>query len=303
MRIGTARLISCALLLALCGPAMAQKAAQVGWIEKFDGRAADYGVMRVREQHPPECCWTPLYVGDRVIVHRESGRIYLHFGGGRSVVVCRKKTSAAGCEEGSPYAVGAAQDTGLAASLVGWVGDWLTGWWADRPTERERQTRIRGGEIIVPLLDTRQVRVLAGERALRLAWQGGGPPYRLVIYRQGVIEPLVLRENIPEPRFGENFAFEPDVYSLELRDSRGLSWRKSIIVLPVEAVPAPPGMALEGLPREMRETLLAAWLASQDEGAWTWEAYLRVTALPENYTPAAALRDALESGRRPAPPQ
>ena len=292
-----------ALMLALPLAAQEHASPQVGWIEKFDGNAADYGIFHRGEQRPPNGFWVPLYAGDRIIVHHATGRIYLNFGGGPSITVCRKKTSPGDCDEASPYTVQAAREPGPVASLVHWAGDWLTGWWAIRPPEREREVRIRGPEIEVPLLDAPQVRLIAGRRVLRLAWQGGTPPYRLVIYRQGVVDPLVVRENIPVPRIKEEtFAFEPDeAYSLELRDARGISWRKSFRVLRAEALPSPPP-ALDALPGKMRETLLATWLASQEDGAWIWEAYLLVAALPEDYLPATALRDALEYGHHPTSP-
>lgn len=53
---------------------------------------------------------------------------------------------------------------------------------------------------------------------------------------------------------------------------------------------------------DFRETLYALWLASRSE-QWLLEAYQRAAALADRHPPARVLRNGLEQGDRPPPPE
>lgn len=285
--------------------AQARPAPQVGWIDHYDGDAADYDIRHGTEHHPPACCWKPVFAGDRVTVYRDTGRIYLNLGNAAPVVVCRNARAVSECNEQSPFVIKAGKPTGGVAAVVAWLGDWLTGWAPKLHSAEGRDVRIRGtGEISVVLFEAQQVRVAAGRRNLYFAWDGGSSPYAITLYRQGVEEAIARVKDAEGPRLQIPLVdLVPGDYSIEILDSKNQRWKRSFGVVSASDLPAgPPQLAKTNLPYQTRETLIAGWLAGQDEGKWMWEAYMRVSDLPADYAPAATLRNALENGSAPEPP-
>jgi hypothetical protein len=90
---------------------------------------------------------------------------------------------------------------------------------------------------------------------------------------------------------------------LEIRDADGEEVTAQLEAVSPSAAPElPPDAGFAELPKEMRATVRAAWLAGQDDGLWILEGYTRAAALADAYEPARILRDALADGQVPRMP-
>jgi hypothetical protein len=279
---------------------------QVGWIDHFEGSAGYYALVRNGRNIGIECCWTPLYAGDSIVVHYESARVFLNFGGDRDVRVCHKKNSSADCDEESPYVIKGHGNTGAIRYLMQWAADYLTGWFSTHPLpapgEQDAVARGAASPLTVPLLDFEEGHVLAGSRKLQLAWHGGAPPYRLEIRREGGKDPVLRLESVSITRTSiPGFILNEGSYSFDIADAQNQRVAKRFKVVADSELPAiPADLAKADIPNDMKETLAAAWLSSQSHGLWAWEAYLETADIADSYAPATVLRDALERGKTPA---
>jgi hypothetical protein len=277
-------------LLLLAAPALAEPVAEVGFVESFEGDAADYELER-GDARLGVAVLTPLQAGDRVSVRSAGGRIVLRLSGDRAATVTRAE---------SPYPV-AGDASG--ASVLGNVARWVASWSEGEAEAQGVSLVARGsGALAAPLLDPPVQRMAARDGPLCVAWLGGEPPFELSLHESSARAPgarLELSEL--HARLDARLAPERSPLRLRLRDAIGAERSAEIEVLPHAPEP-PPALAEAALDPMVRSVLAAAWLAGAEDGRWKLESYQRLCALAPDYAPARALADALERGRQPGSP-
>ncbi len=236
--------------------------------------------------------FTPLYAGDRLAVRSETGAITLRLGGPTPRTLTR---------EDGPLRVEAPREPmTVSRNLLAWAGDFLLG------SERQRDRRValvtRGADLDAALLEARPCRLHAGPRILVLTWRGGVPPYAVALtpLEDAGSEGAASAGGLDVPAVRLPVTLAPGPHRVVVRDATGASIEGRILA--VDSAPAPPARLSELEPGPLHETLVAVWLASQDEGTWALEAYQRVAGLEAGYRPAALVREALERGERPSAP-
>lgn len=189
-------------------------------------------------------------------------------------------------------------------NLVTWLGQWLT-----QANENQLQQavilRTRGETAqvmttpIIPLLTkaTEEQQLVAGNRPLAIVWKGGKPPFTLTLEHAGHAQ--VLATNLQTQWTRQVVSLSPGKYQLLLQDTQ----TKEPVTYPFTVVTKLSSFPDDLSPVNLAETNLrlvtqAAWLASQEEGKWIWEAYQQVVALADNYPPARLVKTALEQGQR-----
>jgi WD40 repeat protein len=283
--------------------ARAQTPVAVGWIDRIEGAPADYTILHQGQNLNPECppCWQPLYVGDSIIVHRDSVRIFVDFGGGKPMKVCLNKKTTPDCDNDSPFAVQAVTPPSLPASVLQWAGDFLTGWRPLPHPNEERDLKTKGSGITSDLLTASTVQIGSGDRRLALPWMGGRKPYQVTIYVEGNRETILSQKKVNDTAFIElTVNLKPGNYSLEIVDADDRKFVVMFKAVEPSKIPTLPEITNADVSTEMRDTLYAVWLAGLDDGLWVWEAYLRASELAPTYPAAKVLRDALEAGKLPS---
>jgi hypothetical protein len=157
----------------------------------------------------------------------------------------------------------------------------------------------RGDEQValsIPLLTKYgEQQLIAGERALHLAWQGGNAPYWVQVF-QGKAKKAFLMEMSYSKRvqFKKRLLNTGD-YRVVVNDKDGQPIEGKFQV--VESLPLP----LKQVEQEMKAstmsesakwTLFAAWLAQQD--AFRFEAYQQTMGIAKEYQPALLIKNDLE---------
>ncbi len=206
----------------------------------------------------------------------------------------------------SPYTV---QDIGKApgtvANLVGWAGTWLR-------TQKENGAALptpilvargNGNKIELPLAPEGSARLSAGTQPLSLAWNGGTPPFRVRLERQGKKPVVFDQTNLNQRRFSSpSLELNAGAYQLVVSDAVQQQAAVAIEVVPMATLPpAPTGLLSASTPDSLKETVYAVWLASQDK-ALILEAYQRALRWQSQHEPAKWLVYSLEKGNRPEPP-
>jgi hypothetical protein len=142
--------------------------------------------------------------------------------------------------------------------------------------------------------------VAAGERALHLSWKGGRGPYWVHVFSQhNPKEPFLTEHQIQTPHVQfEKRLLTPGYYRvivISIHDG----WHNAqaefkVVELPTALQKTETEIQASTLPVEMKQTLLAAWLAQQDKGVWQFEAYQRVVGIARNYQPALLVLEGLD---------
>ena len=280
----------------LLAPMLASTTHAATWIRDFQGQADQYRLERNGQALAIEYYLT-LQNGDRLWATDKGYALRLERDDGTVVVV--QSTN-------SPYTV---QDTGKApgtvANLVGWAGAWLR-------TQKENGAalptailvaRNEGKPIKFPLAPEGSTRLSAGNQPLSLAWNGGTPPFRVRLERQGK-EPVVFDQtNLDQRRFSSPpLELSAGAYQLVVSDAVQQQATVAIDVVPMATLPpAPAGLLSTSTPDSLKETVYAVWLASQDQ-ALILEAYQRALRWQSQHEPAKWLVYSLEKGKRPEPP-
>jgi hypothetical protein len=160
---------------------------------------------------------------------------------------------------------------------------------------------IRGqeGPLFMPLIGHSGARLAAGGRDLYLSWIGGSPPYALRISVEGAEKPLVEMSMLEETRAHiKSLPLKFNKYNLEIEDARNQRLTRHFQVVAFDNIPVPPGQAFtkakSTLEKQLRETIIAAWLSEQDPPMWSLEAYQRVVDIAPRFYPAKLLRLRLE---------
>jgi hypothetical protein len=272
---------------------------QAGWIDSFDGPANDYAVVRGSETLAARFLM-PLLTGDRILVRRADGLIRIRLGETQTLVLNQAK---------SPYDVPSVDaPPSVAGNLMRWASAWFTELHSEPSPARLINTIGRGDPATGPasgLFFSDTVGLAAGQRPLTLAWRGGTPHFELRLVRGDETAPLVEQSGIADRTYRTpRVDLRPGRHRLEIQDSLGQKIITDLSVIDTDQVPHPgPDAIPADLPDEVRRTVAAAWLASQ-QGGWVWrlEAYQRI-ADEGTYPPAVLLRSALLEDRElPAPP-
>jgi hypothetical protein len=276
----------------------AAAAMPVGWIESFEGEAEQYQILRDGQRVPVEI-FTILLEGDQVVVMSPAGRIRLALGDGSLVEEVRSGSGG--------YIVRPAHAPTLPINMMRWAGRWFTSW------HRSQQNGIvpvyvRKGSsspILLPPLRDIPDRLQAGVRPLFLAWHGGHAPYRVSLVRAGVNGFILSVDNVRELRLrSEPLSLSPGSHILTVEDANGRQARAKLLVVSNDELPAAPDeLTRSGLAPAARVTLFAAWLASREDQRWVFEAYQQASAVATTGSAAELLRNSLERGERPHPPE
>ncbi len=294
------RVLAAALALVLpasllAAEAPADPAQRAGWIDSFDGPAGGYALIRAGAPQPLGYL-TPVQVGDRLEVRAADGLLRLRLGEGALTQLDQGQ---------SPYSV---PPVGAPPSLWGNLMDWASGWFTQVHAQgfpaRPISAFSKGDDDTKPasgLLYSETVGLPAGQGPLALAWRGGTAPFRIALAPAGGgANPAAAATRLEQGGIpGREYRtppldLAPGTYRLTIADAAGRSLVTDLLVLPVAELPAPATGAFPAdLPLEVRATLDAAWLASQEDG-WGWRlaAYQRVADL-RDYAPADLLRRAL----------
>jgi len=238
-----------------------------------------------------------LLLGDQIVVNKATPTIHLKLGDNEVVKVNY---------ENSPYIVkskGKVSTTG--GNLLAWLSQVLTDW-----HEEEIQTTVaiintRGigdtsPDIPAPytnlLKEFSYRKLVAGTKALYLAWEGGEAPYELTIKSVGKA-PIILK-GIQKKRIKtQDFSLRAGDYQLQIKDAGNRI--ADYVFTVVKSKPAYPKELLDtSIPEATRLTAQTIWLAAQNRKEWVFEAYQQIAELAEHYPPARVVRNALEQRAR-----
>jgi len=284
------------VLTLLLGLSVNASSATVGWIDDFEGEPNNYSLVRGEQPLPVEF-FTPLQNGDKVKALHTQNRIILKFGDKIQIEVT---------PENSPYIV---EQVGQVPSkfdhLLTWVGEWITIWYREeKETEKQISSSIKGDAdvppyikmLTVPKRPDQKMQVTIGTKPLYLGWAGGTPPYNVEIKREQ--KTLVQLSELPTWRIHtlKCLLLQRGDYRVILSDAKQKPVEYIFTVVANKPL-YPPELQNANLPELTRLTLQAAWLASQDRGIWTFEAYQSVAPIAQYYRPARILRDTLEKGK------
>jgi hypothetical protein len=282
-------------------------AAQFPCVYNFGGSPDDYEVTRNGKSIPVEF-QLQLHEGDTILVRKPDGAISIQFGQDERErkTICASNTSSSGCDVRGLYRM-STPSKGVLSALLDEIFHDLTD--LVRPGKPERVHGYAKGyslpagaysEIHMELLGGTVQKLGAGKRELSIVWNGGVPPFRVVIREDTSVTPLFAINSVAKRRIHTTpLDLNPGTYSLEIADADS-SLSGEFVVVPADELPVIPlELGDSQLPAEVRQTAQAAWLWSRASRRWRWEGYIRVASVPEDYTPARELRKALEEGIYP----
>ena len=271
------------------------------WVENFGGDSSAYSVQRPGKGALPVRSLMSLKPNDIVNVSNDTGWIELHLETHGEFFICRSEKAGRPCDGTPPFKV---PSTKAPLTVSDRVVDWLRGHiydWIDNHETTTAQDAMtnRGGSISAPLLAARPTRLVEGKRKLCLAWSGGNQPYRIRIVNSANQARVLDADLKSGPTWcSQEIDLKQGVYLLSLT-SADSAFDSGFFVVGEKEAPVIPDLGT-GLDLELRTTIEAAWLSSQGNGVWLWEAYSRVVPLCDTYRPAQALCRSLENGNRPA---
>ncbi len=165
---------------------------------------------------------------------------------------------------------------------------------------------VKGSSLWVlsmPLLAKSENRLIAGKRALHLAWQGGMAPYWVRVYHGETEKPCLSKSGIPSRRIQfEERILSAGHYRVIVSDDKGRIVEETFQVVEGDHIPSLPkqnaqDMNASTMPKWIKKTLHAAWLAQQVGGAWKFEAYQQVAEMSENNQLTLLIKEGLEAGK------
>ncbi|MFO0993394.1 MAG: hypothetical protein U1E67_15860 [Hyphomicrobiales bacterium] len=219
------------------------------------------GTVIVREgtEHKPQI-WMPLYDGDIVFVRDPKSRVLIDYGEGGRIEVgskaMRVTVSAETAHGGETW------------GLITAIGSLLAGE-EDEEVPANLISKGDDGALQVPGANRTPNNLLRGDQPVWVAWSGGEAPFIVKLEVSGketVLTPSGEREvrfDIPADA-GQRVA-------LIISDAGKRNVRVPFRLR--DKLPATPAdLSKETTPEGLAPTLLAAWLATQDDGAWRIEA-------------------------------
>jgi hypothetical protein len=231
--------------------------------------------------------WMPLYDGDVVFVRDPQSHVLVDYGSGGRVEV-----------GGKAMRVTVSADTahgGETWGLITAIGSLLVGE-EDEEVPANLISKGDDGSLMVPGANRTPNYLLRGEAPVWVAWSGGTAPFSVVLETGGkatALDPSNEREvrfDIPPSA--------PQRMTLIVTDAGKRSVRVSFRLR--DALPmAPAEVSGEKSPEGLAPALFAAWLASQDDGAWRIEAARMLRNQAGGTAGLKRVSDALLAGWRP----
>ncbi|MGD8312776.1 MAG: hypothetical protein PVJ66_09280 [Gammaproteobacteria bacterium] len=267
-----------------------------GWIDGFDGPAEAYTLERGGEAIAV-AVYLPVYVGDRI--QAAEGHVLKIGKSDGTVLSIDHSIGIFTIEE-------ADQPATALGNFLQWAGSWFERYVDSTQTDSMVSSMVSRGEkgppISMSLFPTGQARMLAGNRTIALYWDGGEPPFGLVLRGREASDPLLKVDGIDQGRTSIGpLDFQVGTYYLEVSDTDEVEIVR-IDVVTDDSFPARPAeMQDAGMPNEVLNNLEAMWLAGQGDGEWVLEGYQRVADSRNEQTAARLLRQALEEGIAPTP--
>jgi hypothetical protein len=236
-----------------------------------------------------------LYDGDRIVFTKD--HLTLDIGwddGGRTSVASHQ----------SPFTVEARARAGLFSELADKLANWVTPYWSDGPTPIIASVRQLPSEPLkVGLFTLPRLKIVEGEGRLRLTWRGGQPPFLVRVSSKDRTEPIFEVPDLTERTLDADVSkLRIGRYRIEVRDASVPPQVKNkdfdvVARSTLPELPSDPGLG--AMPPDLRTTVLAAWLAAQDNGAWALESYRRLSEVDGERHPARIISGLLAEGRIP----
>ena len=183
------------------------------------------------------------------------------------------------------------EQRGIAASLAAALRALISS--AEQGKARVAALTREFAPLNLPVLVASQSNIVAGRRALYVAWTGGVGPFSVQVLNGSDGREVVSQTNIGSHSVVLPAAeIEPGQYTLWVRNRaeyrvEGIR-EDRLVVLREGALPTMPEvLKSSGLPDEARTLFYADYLAAQVDGRWTLEALQLVASLP---TPSPAAR-------------
>ena len=276
------------VLLAVAFSSTALGRTDIGWIEKINGDSVDVQIIR-NSNKVDAIQFLAIQQGDNVSIVRGSTSVEISLANGKRLRV----------DKSTPQI---ALQTGAIPSLSGNLMNWVGSLASKEPNGNRivtASTRNIGAfkKLSVPLLRDNTT-IVAGERKLALAWQGGKAPFEVKLVRLDTQAVEATFKTLAANRLVETINLPPGTYELVVGDSAGASWHERVITVTSSGLPEAPA-EFNVLSPSLRRVISAAWLSGIDDGKWALEAYTLIAALPQ-YSPADnRLLQALEMGESP----
>jgi len=146
-------------------------------------------------------------------------------------------------------------------------------------------------------------KLIADNRELHLAWYGGTPPYQVQVSQIETGKILWDKKHIETPEIHlEKQPIIPERYQVIVTDAKNqqVTGEFTAVANELNLLQHPDAQAIKqsDLPTTSKKTLLAAWLAKQEKGAWGFEAYQWVAKIT-GYYPAQLVKQGIERGKKP----
>jgi CHASE2 domain-containing sensor protein len=264
-------------------------------IVDMSGPVESYRIVHADGSNARAAVYADILAGDRVEALGDQVLLVELAGRSEPVVVRR----------GVPLVV-PSPPSGISLPILGAVGKELLTWIGLQGPSLEPAAVIsamtRGDTPIrLPLFAGGARFVAAGDRALPVAWRGGEPPYSVAVLD---VEGHVLAEL---REVGGSRVTLPTVllrqgsYTIRVVDKQGRSVIARFEAVPGDQVPVPGPAVSSGDADAVALTAIAAWLAGQGDGEWSYEAMIRAIPFAATYPQARILAEALARGRRSFP--
>lgn len=263
-------------------------AVDVGWIESISGNAKDVRILR-QGKIIEAAQFLPIQEGDNVTVVAGGTAVAITLGNGQKLTADNAHPLTATRSGAVPS---------VAGNLMGWIASL-------GKKESRGQTMVitssRGADsaekLAIPLLRNDNM-LVAGDRPLALAWQGGKPPYSVKLLRRDTQKEAGSFAGIQQTHLVETIHITQGIYEIVLSDAAGATWREKLIAVANRTLPNAPA-ELDRLPEQIRTAVAAGWLAGIDDGLWVLEAYTQIVTRPQLQEADRVVMKALQDGEAP----
>ncbi len=295
--------IMCLFFTAGLFPAYAQtNQSPVGYIIDLDGSASAFELSRNKKKQRFSIM-TVLYEDDQLWLKKpqkckkyDKCMMTLKIGEHKIVILDKEHPT---------YTVPAIEKPpGIPVALMKWAA---TKWFktAYKEYRQAKSLIVKGGADIslsMPLLADKEVFMAAGKRNFYLSWRGGKQPFKVRIFFNGKTEPFIELQHIENNRFQkENLEFAEGGYHVEITDAKEAKVTGEFQVVPGERLSAFMSevnntLKNSTLENKVKKTLFAIKLVDQNS-AWSFEAFQRISQFAGSYFPALIVQGRLESGQ------
>ena len=286
---GAELLFFCAFLVVLSPSAVAQECTD-GRIVSFAGKSDGYVLKRAAGGETVEAAiYMPMCAGDQFSVIAPGGLAVLQTSSGSRI---RRSQSDGPYTVKSRGAPPGAQEIAIEA-----VGEIVTAI-SDAGVEPARGVG-EPMEIAIPCLSEGCAIIGVGRRPLAAAWAGGTAPFVIKIMDPNG-ETVISLETQDRQIVTDPITIIPGQYTISLEDSGSEGDTLRYAQFDAIADPDFPSLPFaEGdswLLPEITETVNAIYLASEDDGTWAFEAYLRLLPHLATHAPAQTVADSIAAG-------